>query len=81
MSRNPPSQTILDIFHGKPPSIFWKMYNGRLSAWGRAARVPRQQVLDTLARVGLTMVLATKGLPMGKGRGFYAYQVGEITSF
>jgi hypothetical protein len=72
-------KAIIAAFNGKPPALFWRLLDGQPRAWGKAARAPRQKVLNTLARLGLTLTLVDRAIAR-RGHTPYTYQVGSITS-
>lgn len=48
-------RAVWDAYHGSPPRLYLRLRDGQARAWGHAARAPRQEVLDTLAALGLTI--------------------------
>lgn len=80
-----PYRAVVEAFHGKPPRIYMRMLNGHPSAWGSAARAPREQVQTVLRSIGLEMRLVTKETYCrarpGKRRGAPdTYVIGELVS-
>ena len=66
-------QNVCEAFHGSPPRLLTRMLRGPDSwpaAWRESSRVPRKAILDTLATLGLTIVVKQRG------QGDYIYHVG-----